>query len=87
MKQFKIKVFKHLLKNNKIGLKEQVFAENKFIDAKASLKGNFIEEVKKEKTKSVDDMTKAELIEFAETHDIEIDPTDKKSEILNQIKD
>jgi len=49
MKQYKIKVFKHLLANNKIAVKGEIVNESKFVNLAESLKGGFVEEVKKEK--------------------------------------
>jgi hypothetical protein len=40
----------------------------------------------KEKAEMLDNMTKAELIEYAEANGIEIDKTAKKAEILGKLK-
>ena len=48
MKQYKIKTFKHLLANNKIAVKGEIVNESKFVNVAESLKGGFVEEVKKE---------------------------------------
>ena len=48
MKQYKIKTFKHLLANNKIAVKGEIVNESKFVNVTESLKGGFVEEVKKE---------------------------------------
>lgn len=46
MKTYKVKVFKHLLKNNKIAKKGDTVKENQLINKEASIKGEFVEEVK-----------------------------------------
>jgi hypothetical protein len=40
----------------------------------------------REKSEMLDNMTKAELIEYAEANGIEIDKTAKKAEILGKLK-
>jgi hypothetical protein len=53
MKTYKILVFKHLLKNNKIAIKGEIVKESQIINVAESLKGNFIEEVKSAKKAKV----------------------------------
>lgn len=49
MKTYKIKVFKHLLKNNKIAKKGDIVKESQLINKEHSEKGGFVEEVKSKK--------------------------------------
>jgi hypothetical protein len=49
MKNYKILVFKHLLKNNKIAKKGDVVKESQLINVDHSVKGKFVEEVKSSK--------------------------------------
>lgn len=51
MKSYKVKVFKHLLKNNTIAKKGEIVKENQLTDPAASVKGKFVEEVKTSKSK------------------------------------
>ena len=48
MKQYRIITFKHLLASNKIAVKGEIVNESKFVNVTESLKGGFVEEVKKE---------------------------------------
>ena len=81
MAKYKIKVFKHLLKNNKIAKKDDIVEGVKFVNLEESLKGGFIEKVDELKG-----MSKQELIDYAKANSIEIDETAKKSEILKAIE-
>lgn len=46
MKNYKVSVFKHLLKNNKIAKKGDIVKESQLINVEHSVKGKFVEEVK-----------------------------------------
>ena len=81
MAKYKIKVFKHLLKNNKIAKQGDIVDGVKFVNLEDSLKGGFVEKVDELKG-----MNKQELIDYAKANSIEVDETAKKAEILEAIK-
>lgn len=49
MKEYKVTVFKHLLKNNQIAKKGDVVKENQLVNPEESEKGGFVKEVKTSK--------------------------------------
>lgn len=88
-KQYKIIPIQHLLKGNKIAKAGDVVAGSQFINLQDSLDRGFCEEVKAKKEANTDDggedeidlskLTKDQLLDFAETNEIELSEETKKA--------
>jgi hypothetical protein len=94
-RKFKVKVIKHQLKNNAVAVHGEIVSEGQLkYNISELIKDGFIEEFQLENeveqptnNESVfSEMTKAELIQYANDNDIEIDPLKKKEVIIEAIE-
>lgn len=89
MRKFKIKTISHQLKNQVIAKFGNLVNEDQLNgNAQELINGNFIEEVFEDENEidvDLSEMTKSELLVFASDNELQVNPSNKKEDVLNDI--